>query len=69
MDKMLTSTIQLNWLRTFEAAGKSLNFTQAARELNLSQSAVSQQIQLLEHFLGQKTVRQSEPDHSSDRRR
>jgi LysR family glycine cleavage system transcriptional activator len=54
MEKLLTSNIQLNWLRTFEMVGKLLSFTQAARELNMSQSAVSQQIQLLEHHLGQK---------------
>ncbi|MEH6446162.1 MAG: LysR family transcriptional regulator [Oceanospirillaceae bacterium] len=54
MDKLLTSNIQLNWLRTFEAVGKHLSFTVAARELNMSQSAVSQQIQLLEHRLGQR---------------
>ncbi|MGB1239905.1 MAG: LysR family transcriptional regulator, partial [Pseudomonadales bacterium] len=54
MEKLLTSHIQLNWLRTFEAVGKHLSFTAAARELNMSQSAVSQQIQLLEHRLGQR---------------
>ncbi len=51
---MLTSNIQLNWLRTFEAAGRQLSFTLAAQELNMSQPAVSQQIQLLEHHLDQK---------------
>lgn len=54
MQKLLTSDIQLNWLRTFEAVGKLLSFTAAARELNMSQSAVSQQIQLLEHRLGHR---------------
>ena len=54
MEKILTRNIQLNWLRTFEAAGRHLSFTLAAQELNMSQSAVSQQIQLLEHHLDQQ---------------
>lgn len=54
MENVLTNDIQLNWLRTFAAAGKQLSFTLAAKELNMSQSAVSQQIQLLEHHLQQK---------------
>jgi LysR family glycine cleavage system transcriptional activator len=54
MNKGLTSNIQLNWLRTFEAAARQLSFTLAADELNMSQSAVSQQIQLLEHHLDQQ---------------
>ncbi len=43
----------LNWLRSFEAAARRLSFTAAAEELNVTQSAVSQQIKLLEHHLGQ----------------
>lgn len=43
----------LNWLRTFEAAARLLNFSAAGRELNMTQSAVSQQIKLLEHHLGE----------------
>jgi len=54
MDSVLTRNIQLNWLRTFEAAGRLQSFTLAATELNMSQSAVSQQIQLLEHHLDQQ---------------
>lgn len=42
----------LNWLRTFEAASRHLSFTDAGRELGLTQSAVSQQIKSLEGFLG-----------------
>ncbi|SBS30778.1 Glycine cleavage system transcriptional activator [Marinomonas spartinae] len=42
----------LNWLRTFEVSARSLNFTRAAQELNLTQGAVSQQIRLLESHLG-----------------
>lgn len=41
------------WLRTFEAAARLMSFTKAAEELNVTQSAVSQQIRLLEDRLGQ----------------
>ncbi len=43
----------LNWLRSFEAAARHLSFTSAAEELFITQSAVSQQVRLLESFLGQ----------------
>ncbi|PSL18368.1 LysR substrate-binding domain-containing protein [Shimia abyssi] len=43
----------LNWLRAFEAAARTLSFTGAAQELNITQSAVSQQIKALEGHLGQ----------------
>ena len=43
----------LGWLRTFEAAARHLSFTGAARDLNMTQSAVSQQIKALEGHLGQ----------------
>ncbi|MCE8015520.1 LysR family transcriptional regulator [Halomonas sp. MCCC 1A17488] len=46
--------LQLNWLKTFEAVGRHLSFSQAAQELNMSQSAVSQQIKLLENKLGRR---------------
>jgi len=42
----------LGWLRTFEAAARELSFTGAARDLNMTQSAVSQQIKSLEGYLG-----------------
>lgn len=42
----------LGWLRTFEAAARHLSFTGAARDLNMTQSAVSQQVKSLESFLG-----------------
>lgn len=37
----------LNWLRVFDAAARALSFTNAAQELHMSQSAVSQQIKSL----------------------
>lgn len=49
---MRIGNLQLNWLRTFEAAARLLSFSLAGEELHLSQSAVSQQIKLLEHKLG-----------------
>ena len=42
----------LNGLVTFEAASRHLNFTEAARELCVSQAAVSRQIRRLEEQLG-----------------
>jgi LysR family glycine cleavage system transcriptional activator len=42
----------LNWLRSFEAAARLLNFTQAAVELHMTQAALSQQIKGLESQLG-----------------
>jgi LysR family glycine cleavage system transcriptional activator len=42
----------LNWLRAFEASARALSFTAAAQELNMTQSAVSQQIKSLEAAVG-----------------
>lgn len=42
----------LGWLRAFEAAAHRLSFTKAAHDLNMTQSAVSQQIKSLEAHLG-----------------
>ncbi len=41
-----------NWLRSFEAAGRLGSFTEAATELCVTPSAVSQQVRLLEQHLG-----------------
>ncbi len=43
---------RLNALRVFEAAGRRLSFSLAAKDLNVSQAAVSQQIRHLEAYLG-----------------
>jgi LysR family glycine cleavage system transcriptional activator len=43
----------LKALRVFEAAARHANFTAAADELSITHSAVSQQIRLLEEYLGQ----------------
>ena len=44
----------LNGLRAFEAAARHQSFTQAAEELNVTQTAVSHQIKTLEERLGLK---------------
>ena len=49
MSARLTS---LNGLRAFEAAARHLSFTQAASELNVTQTAISHQIKRLEQELG-----------------
>ncbi|PID65563.1 MAG: hypothetical protein CR975_06615 [Gammaproteobacteria bacterium] len=41
----------LNWLRAFEATARHLSFSLAAKELNVTQSAISQHIKLLEHHV------------------
>lgn len=46
--------VSLDLLRGFEAAARHLNFTQAAAELFVTQSAVSRQIKTLEEQLGKK---------------
>ncbi len=44
----------LNWLRTFEVAARTMSFTAAAQALGITQSAVSQQMRLLEATLGRR---------------
>ncbi|MEO7937096.1 MAG: LysR substrate-binding domain-containing protein [Burkholderiaceae bacterium] len=44
----------LNWLRAFEASARALSFTEAAQELHMTQSAVSQQIKSLESAVGRQ---------------
>lgn len=39
-------------VRAFEAAARCLNFTEAARQLGMTQAAVSYQIKLLEERVG-----------------
>ncbi len=42
----------LNSLKCFEAAGRLLSFTRAAKELNVTQAAISHQIKVIEEYLG-----------------
>lgn len=47
----------LNALRAFEAAARSLSFTGAAKELNVTQAAISHQVKTLEQHLGFRLFR------------
>jgi LysR family glycine cleavage system transcriptional activator len=49
----------LTWLRSFEAAARCLSFTRAAEDLNVTQSAVSQQVKSLEDHLGVSLFRRT----------
>jgi LysR family transcriptional regulator, glycine cleavage system transcriptional activator len=51
---MQTSRTPVNWLRAFEVAARHLSFSAAASELNVTPAAVSQQVRLLEHRLGEQ---------------
>src|SRR5512138_688858 len=46
-----SSLVHLNALRAFEAAARQLSFAAAANELNVTPSAISQQIRTLEEYL------------------
>ena len=52
MPRLRTTLPPLTSLIAFEAAGRTLNFTHAGTELNVSQAAVSKQIQNLEKYCG-----------------
>ena len=47
-----TRPISMSYLRAFDAVARHLNFRIAAKDLALTQSAVSRQIQALEHEVG-----------------
>lgn len=49
---MRTRSPNLTWLRSFEAAARLLNFTEAGHELGLTQTAISLHIKSLEAALG-----------------
>lgn len=48
----MAETPPLQAVKVFDAVARHLNFTKAASELNMTQSAVSYQIKLLEEFVG-----------------
>ena len=63
----MKSNINLNWLRTFEAAARLSGFSAAGRELGLTQVAVSQQIKALETKLGHELfIRQAKKVHLTE---
>ena len=51
---LLTRNVTLNGLKAFEAAARSESFTRAAKELNVTQGAISHQVKALEDTLGLK---------------
>jgi LysR family transcriptional regulator, regulator of gene expression of beta-lactamase len=51
-DRVMRRLPSLNGLRAFEAAGRHRSFTAAAKELNVTQAAVSRMVRLLEERLG-----------------
>ena len=48
----MTETPPLQAVKVFDAVARHMNFTRAADELNMTQSAVSYQVKLLESFIG-----------------
>ena len=54
---MLRRLPPLNGLRAFEATGRNGSFTAAAKELNVTQTAVSRMVRLLEERLGFRLFR------------
>lgn len=57
MDRQRTPRLSLDLLRGFRSAARHLSFTQAARELFVTQSAVSHQIRTLEEQIGRPLFR------------
>jgi DNA-binding transcriptional LysR family regulator len=57
MDKPRAPRLSLDLLRGFRAAARHLSFTHAARELFVTQSAVSHQVKALEEQLGKALFR------------
>ncbi len=59
--------MDLNWLQDFACLGRTLNFTRAAEERNITQSAFSRRIKSLEIWLGVPLIkRTSYPVQLSD---
>lgn len=53
---MKTVSIDYRYLKAFMITSRYLNFSKAAQELNIAQSAVSRQIKLLEESVGQQLI-------------
>jgi LysR family transcriptional regulator, regulator of gene expression of beta-lactamase len=56
---MHLTEISLNALRAFDAAARHANFTKAAKELCVTQAAVSHQVKMLEDYLGKVLFRRT----------
>jgi DNA-binding transcriptional LysR family regulator len=52
--------LDLNWLRDFECLARTLNFTRAASERNITQSAFSRRIKALENWVGAPLVNRAQ---------
>ncbi len=52
MTDLTLKTLPLEWIRAFEAAGRTGSFTAAAADLNVTQAAISQRIRTLETRIG-----------------
>ncbi|MFT4782344.1 MAG: DNA-binding transcriptional LysR family regulator [Paracoccaceae bacterium] len=52
--------MDLNWLRDFECLARTLNFTRAAAERNITQSAFSRRIKGLENWIGVPLVNRAQ---------
>ena len=60
MSELSPHTLPLEWVRAFEAAGRTGSFTAAARETGLTQAAISQRIANPEKLVGSRLfVRQA----------
>ncbi len=51
--------MDINWLQDFACLGRTLNFTRAAEERNITQSAFSRRIKSLEIWLGVPLIKRS----------
>ncbi|OXT02148.1 LysR family transcriptional regulator [Notoacmeibacter marinus] len=51
--------MDINWLRDFTCLARTLNFTRAAEERNITQSAFSRRIKSLENWLGTPLIKRS----------
>jgi DNA-binding transcriptional LysR family regulator len=52
--------LDLNWLNDFECLARTLNFTRAANERNISQSAFSKRIKALESWVGAPLINRAQ---------
>ena len=52
--------MDLNWIRDFECLARTLNFTRAANERNITQSAFSRRIKALENWVGAPLVNRAQ---------
>jgi DNA-binding transcriptional LysR family regulator len=52
--------MDINWLRDFECLARTLNFTRAANERNITQSAFSRRIKALESWVGAPLINRAQ---------